>query len=157
MAGGLPQGRPLWTYRFMEHHRRGGGSAWQENGLKQEQDAEKAALLLTSAFEMGLEREMEPVYETVSRIILEDTRFYAVAEALSRLRMLQELQGLYRVFLPFEKLIEGCYEKLVILLPSMTRIREEDLDMTMKALKLLYQTGGRPAAAVRTILMRWDG
>ena len=115
--------------------------------LKQEQDAEKAALLLTSAFEMGLEREMEPVYETVSRIILEDTRFYAVAEALSRLRMLQELQGLYRVFLPFEKLIEGCYEKLVILLPSMTRIREEDLDMTMKALKLLYQTGGRPGCS----------
>ena len=43
--------------------------------LKTESDAGKAALLLTSVFEMGLDQEMEPVYEAVSRIILEDTRF----------------------------------------------------------------------------------
>lgn len=94
---------------------------------------------------MGLDQEMEPVYEAVSRIILEDTRFFAVAEALSRLRMLKELQkeGLYRVNLPFEWLIAGCYEKLVILLPSMARIKDEDLESAMKAMKLLYQTGGQ--------------
>ena len=56
-------------------------------GLKTESDAGKAALLLTSVFEMGLDQEMEPVYEAVSRIILEDTRLFAVAEALSRLRL----------------------------------------------------------------------
>lgn len=111
--------------------------------LKTESDAGKAALLLTSVFEMGLDQEMEPVYEAVSRIILEDTRFFAVAEALSRLRMLKELQGLYRVNLPFEWLIAGCYEKLVILLPSMARIKDEDLESAMKAMKLLYQTGGQ--------------
>ena len=66
-----------------------------------------------------------------------------MAEALSRLRMLKELQGLYRVNLPFERLIAGCYEKLVILLPSMARIKDEDLESAMKAIKLLYQTGGQ--------------
>lgn len=111
--------------------------------LKTENDAGKAALLLTSVFEMGLDQEMEPVYEAVSRIILEDTRFFTVAEALSRLRMLKELQGLYRASLPFEMLIAGCYEKLVILLPSMAQIKDEDLERTMKAMKLLYQTGGQ--------------
>ena len=34
--------------------------------LKTESDAGKAALLLTSVFEMGLDQEMEPVYEAVS-------------------------------------------------------------------------------------------
>ena len=57
--------------------------------------------------------------------------------------MLKELQGLYRVNLPFERLIAGCYEKLVILLPSMARIKDEDLESAMKAIKLLYQTGGQ--------------
>lgn len=57
--------------------------------------------------------------------------------------MLKELQGLYRVNLPFERLIAGCYEKLVILLPSMARIKDEDLESAMKAMKLLYQTGGQ--------------
>ena len=36
----------------------------------------KPPFLLTSVFEMGLDQEMEPVYEAVSRIILEDTRIF---------------------------------------------------------------------------------
>ena len=32
---------------------------------------------------------------------------------------------------------------LVILLPSMARIKDEDLESAMKAIKLLYQTGGQ--------------
>lgn len=111
--------------------------------IQKENDAEKAALLLTAVFEMGLDQEMNPVYEAVSRIILEDTRFFAVSEALSRLRILRELQGLYQAELPFETLIAGCYEKLVMLLPSMAQMKDEDLERTMKAMKLLCQTGGQ--------------
>ena len=57
--------------------------------------------------------------------------------------MMEELSGLYDSKLEFSQLILlGC-RKLITLLPSMTRIKDEDLDQCMKALKLLYQLTGR--------------
>ena len=110
--------------------------------LKTESDAGKAALCLPLCLKWDWIRRWSLFMKRSAGSFWRIPGF-AVAEALSRLRMLKELQGLYRVNLPFERLIAGCYEKLVILLPSMARIKDEDLESAMKAIKLLYQTGGQ--------------
>ena len=56
--------------------------------LKEKTGGKEAAVLLTRVFEMGLEDQLELVYEQVHRALLEDGDFYSVAEALSYLVLL---------------------------------------------------------------------
>ena len=111
--------------------------------LKKELDAKESALLLTRVFEMGLEEQLQPAYDRVHQLMMTDTSFYSLAEALKSLMMMEELGTLYDSCMEFGGLIQlGC-RKLVALLPSMTRIKDEDLTQCMDALKLLYQLTGR--------------
>lgn len=111
--------------------------------LKKEMSAKGSAVLLTHVFEMGLDEQLQPVYDRVYELMLKDTDFYSIAEALKSLMMMDELSTLYDSALEFGSLIHiGC-RKLISLLPSMTRIKEDDLTKCMNALKLLYQVTGR--------------
>lgn len=111
--------------------------------LKKELSARESALLLTQVFEMGLSEQLQPAYDRVHELMLTDTSFYSLAEALKSLMMMEELGSLYDTRMEFEDLILlGC-RKLITLLPSMTRIKDEDLTDCMNALKLLYQLTGR--------------
>ncbi len=111
--------------------------------LKKDLGAKESAILLTKVFEMGLREQLQPVYDRVHELMLSDVDFYSIADALKSLMMMEELSGLYDSKLEFSQLILlGC-RKLITLLPSMTRIKDEDLDQCMKALKLLYQLTGR--------------
>ena len=111
--------------------------------LKKELKAKESALLLTQVFEMGLEEQMQPVFDRVHELMMGDTEFSSLAEALKSLLMMEELGGLYGSRLDFGRLIHlGC-RKLITLLPSMTGIKDEDLNSCMNALKLLYQITGR--------------
>ena len=111
--------------------------------LKKELGAKESAILLTRVFEMGLKEQMVSVYERVHEQMLSDADFYSIAEALKSLLMMDELSILYESKMEFGMLIRlGC-RKLITLLPSMTRIKDEDLDQCMNALKLLYQLTGR--------------
>ncbi|MCI9337646.1 MAG: hypothetical protein HFH93_08910 [Lachnospiraceae bacterium] len=111
--------------------------------LKKELGAKESALLLTRVFEMGLRDQMQPVFARAHQLMLADTDFYSIAEALKSLMMMEELGKLYGSALEFGELIAiGC-RKLTGLLPSMTRIKDEDLESCMNALKLLYRITGR--------------
>jgi len=111
--------------------------------LKKDLGAKESAVLLTKVFEMGLKEQLQAVYDRVNELMLADTDFYSLAEALKSLMMMGELAGLYESRMEFSGLIHlGC-RKLIILLPSMTRIKDEDLEECMNALKLLYQLTGR--------------
>lgn len=114
-----------------------------KEALKKELKARESALLLTEVFEMGLKEQMQPVFDRVHELMMGDTEFSSLAEALKSLLMMEELGGLYGSRLDFGGLIHlGC-RKLIAILPSMTRIKDEDLSSCMNALKLLYQITGR--------------
>ena len=111
--------------------------------LKKDLSARDSALLLTQVFEMGLREQLGPVYDRVQELMLQDTDFYSLADGVKSLMMMEELAGLYGSGLKPGRLIHlGC-RKLVTLLPSMVRIKDEDLGSCMNALKLLYQLTGR--------------
>lgn len=111
--------------------------------LKKDMGAGKSALLLTHVFEMGLTEQLPAVYERVHELILKDTDFYSIADALKSLLMMEELGNLYESKLEFSQMLHTGVRKLITLLPSMTRIKDEDLNLCMDALKLLYQITGR--------------
>lgn len=111
--------------------------------LRKDIGAGKAALLLTQVFEMGLAGQLEAVYERVHEQILKDSDFYSITDALKSLMMMEELGGLYESELEFSELIHTAVRKLITLLPSMTGIKDENLNSCMDALKLLYQITGR--------------
>ncbi len=111
--------------------------------LVKEMGAREGAELLTHVFEMGLTDQLQPVYERVRELMLRDTDFYSLAEALRSLLMMEELGELYGSSMEFGSLVQTGCRKLISLLPSMTRIKDEDLTGCMNALKLLYQVSGR--------------
>lgn len=111
--------------------------------LKKDLGAKESAILLTRVFEMGLREQLQPVYDRVHELMLSDSGFYSIADALRSLMMMDELSSLYESPMEFATLIHlGC-RKMITILPSMTRIKDEELDGCMKALKLLYQLTGR--------------
>ncbi len=111
--------------------------------LKKELGAKEGALLLTKVFEMGIRDQMQSVFDRVHQLMLADTDFYSTAEAVRSLMMMEELGKLYGSALEFGELIAIGSRKLISLLPAMTRIKDEDLDPCMNALKLLYRVTGR--------------
>lgn len=110
--------------------------------LGQEMDAGTGAMLLTQVFEMGLDVQMEPVYQRVHELLLQEADFYSLTKALQYFLDMQRLQGLYRTYLQLDELTVMCCQKLITCLPSMTRIRDEDSEKCMNACKLLYQITG---------------
>ena len=107
--------------------------------LKKEIGAGRCAVLLTEVFEMGLKDQLQTVYERAQELIQKDTDFYSLADALSYLKMMRELGPLYQSALNFDLLLQLTIRKLISLLPSMTTVKEEDLNKCMDAVKLLYQ------------------
>lgn len=119
------------------------GNSLVKAELKKEMGAAKSAVLLTQVFEMGLREQLLPVYDRVHELMLTDTDFYSIADALKSLMMMEELGSLYGTELKFGRLLHTGVQKLITLLPSMTQIKDEDLMPCMDALKLLYQITGR--------------
>ncbi len=114
--------------------------------LKKANGAGDAAYLLTQVFEMGLSQQLDAVYDRVHELILQDTDFYSITDALRSLVMLDELGGLYETGLEFGALLHTAVRKLISLLPSMACIQDDTLTECMDALKLLYQITGRKAS-----------
>lgn len=113
-----------------------------KEGLRGELDAKAGALLLTQVFEMGLKEQLTPVFDRMNELILKDSDFYSLADALGLLRTVDRLRELYQSDLNAGFLMKACSQKLLILLPSMTQVRDEDLEKCMNVLKMLYQITG---------------
>lgn len=111
--------------------------------LKKAVYAREGALLLTQVLEMGLEGQLEPVYGRLQELLMSDTDFYSLAEALRSLTMVQQLRWLYDSELDTQGMIRTCVRRLLGLLPGMARVKEEDMSRCMEAMKLLYQVIGR--------------
>ncbi len=117
--------------------------------LARERDAREGALLLTQVFEMGLESQMTPVYDRVYEILQADTDFASLSGALEYFMDMQRLQRLYLTSLRLDRLTQICCRKLITLLPSMTRIKEEESTLCMNTCKLLYQMTRREWASLQ--------
>lgn len=157
--------REIWKYKWsaqvmaalIEASVYGGTVEEAVKGLVQEQlkkavYAREGALLLTQVLEMGLEGQPEQVYDRLQELLMTDTDFYSLAEALRSLMMVQQLCRLYDSRLETEALILTCIRRLLGLLPGMARVKEEDMARCMEAVKLLYQAIGtlsRQQEAVR--------
>lgn len=111
--------------------------------LKKELTAGAGAKLLVQVFEMGLTDQLEPLYDRMLEILQKETDFFSLADALKSLMMMQDLGRLYRTKLKFDALLLENVRKLIILLPKMASIKEENLADCMNALKLLHQITGR--------------
>lgn len=111
--------------------------------LRQDMRADSAAILLTQVFEMGISGQLQAVYERLHELILQDTDFYSVADAIKSLLMMEDLGALYESELQFGALLHTGVQKLILLLPGITRMRDEKLDAGMEAIKVLYQITGR--------------
>lgn len=111
--------------------------------LKKDLSAKESALLFSKVFEMGLDSQLDMVYEKVYELLLKDTDFYSLTASLRILTMLQELCSLYQSQLELQNLLSVCCRKVIGLLPAMAKVKEEDMASTMEALKTLYQVTGR--------------
>lgn len=148
--------REIWKYKWnaqvmaalIDASVYGGTVEDAAKGLVQEQlkkavYAREGALLLTQVMEMGLKGQLEQVYGRLMELLMSDTDFYSLAEALRSLTMVQQLRWLYDSNLETHGMILTCVRRLLGLLPGMARIKEEDMSRCMEALKLLYQVIGR--------------
>ncbi|MDE7325906.1 MAG: hypothetical protein K2N63_06490 [Lachnospiraceae bacterium] len=111
--------------------------------LKKDLNAGMAATLLTQVFEMGLTGQLASVYGRVQELVVADTDFYSIADAMKSLMMMGELGGLYDVEMDFLALLHTAVQKLITLLPAMAQVKEERLSDCMDILKMLYQVTGR--------------
>lgn len=111
--------------------------------LKKSVYAREGALLLSQVLEMGLEGQLGPVYERLSELLVTDTDFYSLADALRLLDTVRQLLDLYDFVADMAGMILTCIRRLMILLPGMARVRDEDMARCMEAVKLLYQVIGR--------------
>ncbi|MDE6674731.1 MAG: hypothetical protein K2K19_07955, partial [Acetatifactor sp.] len=148
--------REIWKYKWnaqvmaalIDASVYGGSVEDAAKGLVQERlkkavYAREGALLLTQVLEMGLEGQLEQVYGRLQELLMTDTDFYSLAEALRSLTMVQQLRWLYDSELETQDMILTCIRRILGLLPGMARVKEEDMSKCMEALKLLYQVIGR--------------
>lgn len=148
--------REIWKYKWsaqvmaalIDASVYGGTVEDAAKGLVQEQlkkavYAREGAQLLTQVLEMGLEGQLEQVYCRLQELLMSDTDFYSLAEALRSLTMVQQLRCLYDSGLETQGMILTCVRRLLGLLPGMARVKEEDMSRCMEAMKLLYQVIGR--------------
>lgn len=148
--------REIWKYKWnaqvmaalIDASVYGGTVEEAARGVAQEQlkkavYAREGALLLTQVLEMGLEGQQEQVYGKLQELLMSDTDFYSLAEALRSLTMVQQLRRLYDSELEIQGMMQTCIRRLLGLLPNMTRVKEEDMARCMEAVKLLYQVIGR--------------
>lgn len=110
-------------------------------GLLHEKRAKEAAELCVKAFLMGLTDKQKKWHQCLEQVFTEDGDFFSLTGGLSHLVTLYELQDLYqtRDYLKLEEMMEACFGKLLIMLPSMAAIGDDQLKDCMEACLMLYR------------------
>lgn len=161
--------REVWSYRFSSQVlaalvdcSMSGGTVEEASRTRlirqfvKSSTSREAARLLTSGFLMGFLEEQAGMGSHIRKVLAEDGDFFSLTEGFSHLRMLYGLQELYQVKdeLKLRELIGICFQKIVQLLPSMARIKEDQQKECMESCRLLYQiTGKREFAHFRPVLL----
>lgn len=107
--------------------------------MREDMNSKEAAGLLTRMYEMGLKEELPKILYRMENILHSDGDFFSLVGALEGLIMLEEQNRLYQTVMELGGLIGAACEKIMILLPLMAEIKEEDLPSAMTALKTMYQ------------------
>ena len=99
---------------------------------------------------MGLSGEGRDFGGQMEELLAADGDFFSLGKACASLNTLCRLRTLYRQEeRGLERLLEMCFVKLGQLLPSMTRIRDEQLTDCIQVCALLYELTGRKEFAGR--------
>ncbi len=152
--------RELWGYRFSSQVLAAlidvsmAGSTVEEasrarliSEMKKSSGCKEAARLLTQGFLMGFLKDQQGLGEHVKETLVTDGDFFSLTGGFSYLKMLYELQELYRVKdeLELEELLGICFGKIIQLLPSMANVPDDRQQECMECCKDLYQMTGRKA------------
>ncbi len=107
--------------------------------------SKEAARLLTEGFLMGFLEEQAGMGAHMKEILAGDGDFFSLTEGFSHLRMLYELQELYQVedSVELKELLGICFQKIMQLLPSMAKVKDEQQQECMESCLSLYQMTGR--------------
>ena len=121
-----------------------------EEGMARAAAAEEGARLMVWSFLMGLSGEGRDFGGQMEELLAADGDFFSQGKACASLNTLCRLRTLYRQEgKGLERLLEMCFVKLSQLLPSMTRIRDEQLTDCIQVCALLYELTGRKEFAGR--------
>ncbi len=105
--------------------------------FRNEQRCENAAHLAVDCFLMGISIDNES--DTLQRLVVSDGDFFSVGKALSYFRTLLELKRLYEYedesILP---LMVKCFDKIVVLLPTMASVKDEQADELCSLMKQFF-------------------
>lgn len=121
-----------------------------EEGMDRAASAEEGARLMVWSFLMGISGEARDFGGRMEELLAADGDFFSLGKACASLNTLCRLRTLYRQEgKELERLLEMCFVKLSQLLPSMTRIRDEQLTDCIQVCALLYELTGRKEFAGR--------
>lgn len=106
--------------------------------LRDEQKCCNAAKLYVECFLMGIDIS-EKFSEKMNDIIIKDGDFFSVGKAVYYFNMLNSLKKLYdSENLTTEYFLTRCFQKIIIMLPSMINVNAEYSQECIKICKLLY-------------------
>ena len=121
-----------------------------EEGMDRAALAGEGARLMIWSFLMGLPDAARIFGGRMKEILAADGDFFSLGKACASFNTLCRLRTLYRQEeRELEELLEMCFVKLSQLLPSMTRIRDEQLTDCIQVCALLYELTGRKEFAKR--------
>ena len=107
--------------------------------LNREQKCSAAAKLYVECFLMGIDVS-EKFLEKMEDIIISDGDFFSIGKGIYYFNMLKMLRHLYHSEQKAgEQFLEKCFQKILIMLPSMVHIKTEQAEECIKICKMLYQ------------------
>lgn len=107
--------------------------------LKSEQKCGAAAKLYVECFLMGIDVS-EKFSEKMEDIIVGDGDFFSIGKGIYYFNMLKMLRNLYHSKQAAgEQFLDKCFQKILMMLPSMVHIKAERSEECIKICKMLYQ------------------
>lgn len=109
-----------------------------ENELKKNLNAKETAILYTHIFEMGLMRYAGLMSDRLKESVIKDNDFYSLSEALSYFEVLIQMSSLYSFVGDIDEVTRVTVRKILMVLKDYTRIKDEELELLMNTVKLIY-------------------
>lgn len=122
-----------------------------ERRMAQANLAGEGAGLLVQGFLMGLEDRSGTLHTRLRELAAGDGDFFSLARACSHLYTLVEMGRLYRQADSYDYagLLDQCMARVLVLLPSLSAIKDGQLEDCLALIGLLYQLTGKKAFAAR--------
>lgn len=111
--------------------------------LKNTQKCGEAAKLYVQCFLMGIDVSEEAVRK-IEDIIIKDGDFFSISKGIYYFDMLDSLKTLYHIEnITAEYFLNKCFQKIIIMLPSMIHVNAEHSQECIKICKMLYRLASK--------------